>query len=281
VRAAAYASAAGLIGLIAAAQMYVGAQWLSIGLFAIVIGSVWVVLLGIGYRLHGAEAVPGRRFLLPVLGVFLLAATANWSVGFHDRLAALTPSPAPRVTDTASWQSEGYAHLAAFRLDMADVAKQPLNVQWVGPLEQIDAALVLQGWQKPEPFGWAAILQWLARSPIADLPVVPQVHAGHYQALVLHKPIDERRQWLLRLWPTVWHVDGQPLWLGNVTQQEARLLFGMMRIPVTVSDYTAPMQSLAPAPEGFEERRAQRSAESGAAHWNGETWLLSPKAGKP
>ena len=275
-RAMIYSTTAGLIGLIAAAQMYLGEQWLSIGLFAIVIGAVWVSLLGVGYRMHGAEAVPGRRFLLPVMAVFFIAAGVNWSAGFRDRLAALTPVPALRVQEKADWLREGYARLPAFRIDMADVPKQPLTVQWVGPLDRISAALQQDGWQAVEPFAWSSALLWLARGPIAGLPVVPQVHGGRYQALVMRKPVDDEHQWLLRLWPTSWRIGGEPLWLGSVTGQRAVVLFSLLEIPETLPDYSGPLRTLTPPSSGFETHRVQRDAQSSAAHWGGELWLIAP-----
>ena len=275
-RTAYYATGVSLIGLIALAQMYLGAQWLSVGIFSIVLGGTWIVLLAIGYRRHGADALHARR-LTPVLGVFCIAAALSWSNGFQPRLASLTPVVRHSQQTAAAWWTNGYQKLPAYRIDLAGVSKQPLNIQWLGPLEPIEAALLDAGWIRTEPLNWRSALRWLSRAPLSELPVVPQIHAGQDQVLMLRNPIDPERQVLLRLWPSEWTLGGAPLWIGNVTEQKSRGVLRVLQIPTTKKEYNGPMQALLPAPENFTIRKSAAHPElEKPAEWDGTIWLLRP-----
>lgn len=271
-----YAVAVSLIGLIALAQMYVGAQWLSVALFAIVVGGVWVLLLAIGYRRHGAQVLNRGNFLLPVLGTFVVAASLYWSAGFSSHLAAVTPVVREFRQSADSWWNGGYRALPAYRIDMAGVPKQPLNVQWQGGLAEIEAALLQAGWHRTAPLEWGTALRWLARSPIAELPVLAQIHNGRGQALMLRKPIDEEQQWVLRLWPSEWQVEGEPLWVGSVTGQRSRDVLRSLRVPATQKNFSEASRALEPPLPGFKARTARHAGQEYGTYWNGAVWLLRP-----
>lgn len=274
VRSLFYGASVSLIALIAVGQMYVGSQWLSVGLFAVVIGSVWVLLLGLGYRRHGAAPVPLRPVVLPVLGTFGLAAALSWSNAFSRDLETVSVQPAQPMPMRA-WWNHGYGKLPAYRIDVAGVFKQPLNVQWRGELADIEGDLRSAGWEPIEPLDWRTTLRWLSRAPIAQLPLLPQIHAGAEPALTLRKPIDDENQWLLRLWPTEWRVTGAPLWIGNVTSQHVRGLLRLVHYPAARRDYAMPLRALEPPPPGVRKKDVRHTArDPSVPGWNGEVRLL-------
>lgn len=270
-----YTLGLGLIGLVALAQVYLGAQWLSVGAFSVVIGGVWVLLLAVGYRRHGATTLHSRR-LLPALGVFCIAAALSWSQEFRGDLSAVTPTAQARQ-GIQEWWRQGYKTLPAYRIDVAGVAKQPLNVQWVGALDDIHAALLEAGWSDPPPPVWRNLLRWLSQAPLDQLPVLPQTNAALDQALIVRKSLGEDRQAVLRLWPSEWTVSGSPLWIGSITEQHPRRVLRLAQIPETILEYSGPMQALNPAPPGFLMRRsATHPGVENVRKWNGSVWLLRP-----
>lgn len=270
-----YTVGLGLIGLIALAQVYLGAQWLSVGAFSVFIGSLWTALLALGYRRHGASALHLQR-MLPAMGVFCIAAAFAWSHEFGDDLSAVTPS-AQSQQDVQAWWRSGYNKLPAYRIDMAGVAKQPLNVQWLGPLGQIEAALQAAGWSRPEPPTWRNLLRWLSRAPLAQLPILPQTNAAADQALIVRKSLADDRQAVLRLWPSEWTVASQALWIGSITEQRPRSVLRLVKLPETFREYSRPMQALNPTPPGFLIRRsAAHPGRDNLHRWNGSVWLLRP-----
>ncbi len=230
-----YGISAALVLLILLAQLYLGVQWWSIAVFSLGIGVAWTALLGLGYRRHQPEKVSGRRFVLPVLLVFVLAASLQWS---DDRGLAQEPLPQRTlsIVQIDDWARSGYQKLRSQRQNLFGRQRQPFNLQWAGDLDQIEAQLGAQGWQAPATLNVQNGLRWLApETAVAELPVLPQVNAGRHQALVLRYPLpgDESRQYLLRLWPTGYKTaDGKPIWIGYIAEQQARSVYRLLRYPV-------------------------------------------------
>jgi membrane protein DedA with SNARE-associated domain len=272
-----YAVGVGLVLLMLAADVYLGAVWLSTGLFAVVFGSIWVALLGLGYRRHGAVPLAAREVLPLALGVMIASTALTGSAELRQQLE-VAPDNDRRLTAQAWWNG-GHSELPAYRIDAAGLEKQPLTVQWRGELPRIAQALRKEGWQSPPPLSWSNSLRWLAvSSPLADLPVLPQVHAGRHQALMLRLPRTDDEQWLIRLWPSGWTPSGTTVWIGTLTRQTGKRALRLVRYPRTERDYDAPLAAFERAPPGFEARRvlhAKRDPETPG--WSGELWLLRPR----
>ena len=274
-----YAVATGLVLLMLAADVYLGTVWLSTGLFAVVFGGAWVTLLGIGYRRHGAEAIAAREIVPLALGVLIASTALQSSAELRGQLEA-GPGEARHLSAQRWWNGD-YAELPAYRIDAAGLDTQPLAVQWRGDLPRIEGALRRAGWESPPPLSWGGTLRWLAVSaPLAELPVLPQVHAGQHQALMLRLPRSADEQWLIRLWPSGWTAGGTPLFVGTLTGQTGRRALRLVRYPRTERDYDAPLAAFATPPPGFEARRVTHPRrEEGGAGWHGELWLLRPRTG--
>lgn len=273
-----YAVAACLVALMLAADVYLGTVWLSTGLFAVVFGGTWVTVLGIGYRRHGAEAIAAREVLPLALGVMIAAAALQSSAELRGPLAPLDEA---RHLSAQRWWTSQYRELPAYRIDGAGLEKQPLTVQWRGDLPRIAQSLRQAGWEPTPPLSWGNVLRWLAVSaPLAELPVLPQVHAGAHQALMLRRPDGEDQQWLIRLWPSGWTAGGAGLLVGTLTRQTGRRALRLVRYPRTDKDYDEPLQALATAPPGFEARLVVHPRrDDSSPGWSGSVWLLRPRAG--
>jgi membrane protein DedA with SNARE-associated domain len=271
-----YAVAAVLIVLMLAADVYRGAVWLSTGLFSVVFGALWVGLLGVGYRQHGAAGIPAREVLPLAVGVLIAAAALQSSAEMRSEFES---REAQTVTVSAGkWWREGYTALPAYRVDTSGENKQPLTVQWRGELPAIDAALRNAGWQAPRPVTWDNALRWLAvNAPISELPVLPQVHAGAHQALMLRRVLGSGDQWLIRLWPSGAIAGKSPVWIGTLTRQTSRGALRLVRYPQTEGEYDTPLAALDGTLPGFESRRARHPGrEADDRDWSGELWLLRP-----
>jgi len=239
-----YAGGITLLVLTVLARLYLGAQWWSLALFSVVIGGLWSALLAFGYRRHHPEQLSPLRFLLPVGLVFVAAVGWQWA---DERVLVFEPLP-PRelkLLSTETWAGQDYMNLRRQREDITGRLRQPFNLQWAGDLEDIRAELLASGWQPSARLRLPDVLRWLAPSrPIAELPVLPHVHAGRHQALILRRPLDDNQQYLVRLWPTAYGThDGARIWVGYVTLQEARSLYRVLRYPVEV-DSRVPLRDL-------------------------------------
>lgn len=271
-----YGATMGLLLLIALSRLYLGTLWLSVGLVALLTGLLWVAALGLGYRRHTPEKLQDAHFA-PALAVLALA--AGWHVQAHFDLRELehAPAPAAKTMDAESWWTQNWQKLPSRRQDMAGRDKQFLNLQWAGDVGEIQAALLKTGWEKPQELSFATALRWLSSSaPVSELPLLPRFHAGHHQALTLRRPIDDDRQYLLRLWPSGYVLaNGQPLWIGTLVLQQARPVFRLFRYPLNENIYTQALDALNLPLAGYESRRTQRETASFV------TLLLRPAGATP
>jgi undecaprenyl-diphosphatase len=269
-----YAVASSLVVLMLAADVYRGAVWLSTGLFSVVFGALWVGLLGVGYRRHGAEVIPAREVLPLAAGVLIAAAALQGSAELRRELEA--GADPTRALAAAAWWQRAHDELPAYRIDAGGHSTQPLTVQWRGELPRIEAALREAGWEPPLPLSWENALRWLAvDAPITELPVLPQVHAGAHQALMLRRAINHDEQWLIRLWRSGTYAGGAPVWIGTLTRQTRRGPLRMVRYPLTEPEYDAPLAALDGGVAGFEARRARHAGRAdGDQAWSGGLWLL-------
>ncbi len=226
-----YGTSFGVLALIVFAQLYLGAQWYSLTLFAIVVAGIWAALLGLGYRRHRPELLPARRVLPPILAAFVLAVCVGLS---QTHLQAPHAAPAYAQIEAQQWRDAVWELLPAQRQDVAGRLKQPFQLQWAGELTQIDEELRAAGWLEPAPLSAGNVLHWLSSdSPAEELPILPQVHAGQHPALMLRLPIGTDEQYLLRLWPSGYRLtDGRPLWIANISLTRARSFYRVLRYPV-------------------------------------------------
>ncbi|HUS24992.1 MAG TPA: VTT domain-containing protein [Candidatus Binatia bacterium] len=282
VRARYYGVAASLIVLMLLGELYLGGVWLSVGVTAVLFGTLWVAVLGVGYRRHGALPIAGRELLPAVIGVLVAATTLAGAFELqHDRSKTIAQM---QRLPSAAWWNGRYAELPAYRMDNTGREKQPLTVQWAGELNDINGALHRAGWQEPPVLSWTTALRWLAPSaPLAELPLLPQAHAGAHQALMLRKPMgavadgDYEQEAVIRLWPSGARIERLPLWIGTLSTQTGQRTLRLMRYPRTDRDFDLPLAALSPAPAGFEARRVQhRRREADVSLWTGGVWLLRP-----
>ncbi|HET8881599.1 MAG TPA: LssY C-terminal domain-containing protein, partial [Solimonas sp.] len=235
----------------------------SVAVLRLLFGLAWTALLGLGYRWHQPEKLPVAQVLPLVALSFVIALALQW----HPLTAPARGAHPPAATDSlslAQWQSPHSAsRFPTQRQDAAGRPRQPFTVQWAGTLPDIRERLRAAGWQAPASLSVGQMLHWLTSSAsIADLPVMPQVNGGEHPSLVLRLPVDDRKQYFLRLWPSRIRLDdGRPIWVGSVMLQEARSFHRILRYPVAV-DFDPP---LAPLLAGLPDTQHRV---------NGPIWLL-------
>lgn len=271
-----YTLAVVLIGLITAAQLYLGRQWFSVALVSIGIGALWMTVLAVGYRRHGAQLISAPLFLMPVL-LTLAAATATVptpSVNGARQQAVVE-------LDAETWWQQAYQRLPTHRDDGAGRERQPIGLQWNADERSLLAALDAGGWQEAESLDWRSALRYLAPSaPIDELPIPDQRMLMRAPLTVRFQPVNEQRLLVLRIWQSDWRTGDGPIWLGSLTFMEARRPLGLLQLPRTLDDYSAPLDQLLPPP-GFELRRVVHSGRDAAPEgWHGQVWLLRPQAAR-
>ena len=278
-----YGPFVGVIVLIAFARLYLGAQWLSETLLGLFIGAVWVGLLALGYRRHRPQLVPDLPLLGITLLVVVLAGSLQWTTQLGSDLARYQRARVVRTLSTADWVSSGFASQPAYLIDTRGRPAHPLNLQWAGELPDIEARLLELGWNRPRPLTLSSSILWLTSAPeISKLPVLPQVHDGRHQALLLTHPIDKQHQWVIRLWPSTLRIETDrgaalPVWTGNITRQNLKESLDVASVPFTDQDFDAPLttlRDLAYPGRGLFKPVVHPAHSATGETWNGTVLLL-------
>ena len=75
------------------------------------------------------------------------------------------------------------------REELSQRHRHPLTIQYAGDPAALAAALAASGWAPALELDWDNAMRLLSPSlPLAELPVVPQVHDRHYEALIMTRP---------------------------------------------------------------------------------------------
>lgn len=243
----AYAATAPLIALIAFSRLYLGVHWLSDVVGGLSLGLIWVALLGIAYRQHPAATLSWRR--LVAAASLSLAAAAAIHVPAHFTADLLRYRVEPVLSSMAhtAWWSTHWRSLPAAREDLRGRPAHPLNVQYAGELAPLATQLAQAGWHTPPPLNAINWLRWFGGGSIATLPLLPQVHDGHHEQLLLVKPEPEGRLYALRLWDSGTRLQphGQTLWIGTASELVTQRPFPGFALPRTVRGFTTARDALA------------------------------------
>lgn len=279
-----YAAAALLVVPIALARLYLGLNWLSETLGGMLLGIIWIALLGIAYRRHAAPALSLRGLSTVALGA--LMAAGSWHVTRHyERDVARYALHRPVYEIGAqAWWDQDWKSLPAYRIDLrGQPSRHPLTLQWAGPLDQLRDRLLAYGWRAPTDLSMASSLLWLSPAPaLAELPVLPVVHDGRHESLLLmHPGTAPDRRLVLRLWPadTRLKENGENVYTGNVSEQHLVQPVPLFWFPRTGSDFETPLLKLQAQLQLLDQRLVQHplANPSAAAHsttWQGKVLLL-------
>ena len=242
-----YITAAVLVTSVALARLYLGVEWFTGVLATVALGLVWVAALGLAFRRHSA-ADPTLIGLWPVAAATFVVALSvhTWLRPTLD-LEAYRPTPTPIEVTAQAWRDDLWRSLPQRRGDIWQRAVQPLDLQYAGDPQALAAALAPQGWTLAKRLDLMNALELFSpERPLAELPVPPQVHAGHHETLALTRALDDGGRLVLRLWATPYRLDpgATPLWIGNVTSQRKDVVLDLLAIPTTIPQFTAPREAL-------------------------------------
>jgi membrane protein DedA with SNARE-associated domain len=241
-----YSLAALVTGGVALSRLYLGVHWLTDVLGSLMLGTAWIALLGIAYHRHVETADHKRLLIGSALLLGVLATALSWQV--HETRLAIYQSPIETLAQPlAAWRQHVDRELPRYRNDVRGNHDQPLDLVLAGQPACLLERLRPQGWRAAEMLDWRNLLRLLSpATPIARLPVLPQVHAGRHESAVLRKEMADGSHLLLRLWSTPIRLEPGdiPVFVGNASRQRAESLMNLLVIPRTERDFATPFSQL-------------------------------------
>ncbi|MHB1350244.1 MAG: bifunctional DedA family/phosphatase PAP2 family protein [Desulfobulbaceae bacterium] len=233
-----------IIGL---SRLYLGAHWLSDVLGGYFIGTSWGAIIGIAYLKKADKSAPKRLLAGAVIGIIVIA--GGWHVTQQHKkdLSFYAPRHTMQTMALASWLTDGWRDLPAYRIDLAGEREQPLTLQWAGSTDELTRYLLSKQWQTPSPLDLKDLLRTLSPdTPIVELPVLPRLHNGLTDVVRLVQPIDDKHRWVLRLWPTdlIISENGAPVFEGTIEMQNRRHLADMILLATDSGKYGLPLNRL-------------------------------------
>lgn len=275
-----YVGASMLIVGVAVARLYLGVHGLSEVLAGLLGGLLWVALLGVSYRRHPAPPVPLTMLGATSLLVLLLAGALHVSAHHARDVEQYAVHHRLRTVDAEAWWDGAWQELPAYRKDLKGEPSQPLTLQWLGDIDELRRYLAARGWHEPVDLDLKTMLVWLTPSPVlAELPVLPQVHDGRHESLLMVRALPGgEKQLVLRLWTADARTrDGNtPLWIGNVTRQHVSKRIPLFTVARSEAVFKQPLAEFEGALDGLTWKRVQRTGlhETRYNNWNGEVILL-------
>jgi len=280
-----YAIAILLIISIAFSRLYLGAHWLADVTAGLALGTAGVALISIARQRHLPKANTGIGLPVVALCAFVSAGTWHVSRQFDSDLKRYaTRYSVMRITES-DWTSQVCGRLPIWRVDLEGEQKQPLNVQWAGSLDSIRQTLFSHGWRKPLTLTMRTALSWLLPHPsLSQLPVLPQLHDGRAESLVLiHRGNQKRHpdeQLILRLWPTAFRLknSGLPLWNGTIASQHLVKL-PLISFPRLSGDYDQAQKEMKTnlADVNLSSLQCPVGVKKKKSHWNGDILMIRGK----
>ena len=275
-----YSMAMFLIVAISFSRLYLGVHWLSDILGGLSLGLLWVALMGIAYRQHPAPPIAARVFTPIALAALLTVSSLYTSQRFDQNLAFYQPHPvAQENISRTDWLSGGWQNLPVFRDAFESHLNYPLNIQWLAPRTTIEQTLRDQGWQAPHTTDLSGLLDLFnSDAGLNELPVLPQVHRGNTQQILLAHTLDNRLL-VLRLWDSGLResATGAPLWIGSASYLYIENRFMLLRFLRTDPDFDTALQHFANSLHADEVQRRQRRVSMppvSTTVWSGELLLI-------
>jgi undecaprenyl-diphosphatase len=234
-----YALTGTLLLAIAFSRLYLGIQHLTAILGVLALGVAWVSLLGIGYHNHPAGRVAPHHLSLLALLTITLSMAWHSPQQFAEALQRHGYTEESVELSAQQWQEGTTPLIPRFRADLRGRHQHPLDLQYAGELAALEKSLRDAGWHRPPPLDAISWLVWLnPNTPLAEMPVLPQVHEGRHHELLLTREVNGSML-ALRLWRTPYIIreTQQAVWAGNVTQLKAET-HGGLTAPRTQPDFT-------------------------------------------
>lgn len=233
--------------LTAFSKLYLERSNLLLLLSQISIGWSWTALLGIVFLRTKKEPVP-LPGLKTVIFVCLIIVTMGLSKINHRQLMQkYQPINPIQTLSFKQWLETDWQRVPLYRLTFRGQCKQPLFIQYAGPVEVLNKTLASLGWHRPPQITLRSWLYTLSpTAKIEELPILPHLHQGYPEQLFLFKRIQGQAV-VLHLWPSGFTLRAEqkiPLWVGTMIILKKKRLVNLLFLAMDSKDYNLPVSWL-------------------------------------
>ncbi|MEE4378991.1 MAG: bifunctional DedA family/phosphatase PAP2 family protein [Candidatus Competibacteraceae bacterium] len=253
-----YLGAALLVILIAFSRLYLGVHWLTDTLAGVSLGLVWVSLLGLVHNRRPRR--PLNRWGLVLISVVSLAVADLFYAGLRHQedLRFYQPHTTVQTMTWKQWWQGDWQTLPANRSNWQGHSRQAMAFQWADSMARIERRLRNTGWQTPPAASALNAVQWLnPLTQVTDLMVLPRLHQGRAEKLVLVKPGPQPdTRWVLRFWDAGIRLrkENTPLWSGSLTLQKLERRADFLSFTVEIPYSQSPLTLVAAALTGLRQQ---------------------------
>lgn len=218
---AVYITALGIALAVSTSRIYLGAHWFTDVLAAWLLGATILCFVVVSYERAKVIPVNPRHLLLILIPTMAL----SYSIYYYRHIDtlkqnyALLPWPVVTVSMDDWWKDDN--EIPEQRSSLFGFPSQPINIQWVGSLEDIKNTLTKQGWENPPARDWVSTLHRLADiSSTQYLPMISPQYQDARPELILTKNVPGIKNLLvIRFWNAnrIIKEINQPLWVGIIS----------------------------------------------------------------
>lgn len=233
-RAVLVSSAAMVVCLVAFSRLYLGVHWLGDVLAGIAVAAAIVAVFGVVLEAYPARRIRPLGLVFVAVVAWLVSGWIHMGAGIEKRLESYAPNKSAQTYSMADWPTLAWTREPTRRVDLSGQTGEPFVAQWVGPLDQLEAAATARGFSTVPVWSWQEGLRYSdPKSRFEDVPPRPLLHEGLKAKLtaVNYDAATPDTRLVLRAFKSASVVGTAPVYLVSLLRETHAPRFALYNLP--------------------------------------------------